>query len=228
MADLPFSQRQPRPFCSLIIPAYDEEARVGGVAQLCVRSGLFAEVVVVDDGSNDNTADAARVTGARVVQHGRNKGKPAAMLTGLKNTTCPVVCFLDADLLHVTTEHLVALVDPVLDGEVAATLGVFRGGRAATSLAQRIAPMISGQRCLKRELLDSFTDWHSGFGVETALNDYLRRIGVEQRIIEWYGAAQVMKEEKRGFIRGFVSRLIMYSDIAVTWLKTKLRRSRPS
>lgn len=225
MDQLPFSQRQPRPFCSLVIPAYEEEERVGYVAELAVRCGLFAEVLVVDDGSADGTADAARVTGARVVSHARNKGKPAAMLTGLKQSTCPVVCFIDADLVQVTPEHLAMLVDPVLDGEAQATIAVFRGGRAATSLAQRIAPLISGQRCLRRELLDSFTGWESGYGIETAINDHLRRLGVELRIVEWFGAGQVMKEEKRGLVRGFAARLAMYADIFVTWLKTKLHRS---
>jgi hypothetical protein len=224
MENIPYSERAPRQFCSAIIPAYNEEERVGSVARLAVRCGLFAEVIVVDDGSTDGTDNAARVTGARVVAHARNKGKPAAMLTGLRESHCPVVCFLDADLLNVTDEHLAALVDPVVEGEASATLGVFRGGRAVTSIAQAIAPLISGQRCLQRELLDNFTEWNSGFGIETAINDHLRRQGVEQRIVYWIGAAQVMKEEKRGLLLGFLSRLRMYADILATWLRTKLPR----
>lgn len=223
MDNLPYSERAPRQFCCAIIPAFNEEERVANVGRLAVRCGLFAEVIVVDDGSTDGTDNAARVTGARVLTHARNKGKPAAMLTGLRESRCPVVCFLDADLLNVTEEHLAALIDPVVEGEASATLGVFRSGRTSTSLAQSIAPMLSGQRCLQRSLLDNFTGWDSGFGIETAINDHLRRQGVEQRIVYWVGAAQVMKEEKRGLLRGFLSRLRMYWDIVATLLRTKLR-----
>jgi polyisoprenyl-phosphate glycosyltransferase len=221
MPHIPFSQRPPRQFCCVIIPAFNEEARVGHVARLAVRCGLFSQVLVVDDGSTDNTANAARVTGAAVVSHMRNKGKPQAMLTGLTETRCPVVCFLDADLTGITPEHLAALVDPVIEGATPAALAVFSGGRLSTSLAQRIAPMLSGQRCLRRELLSNFTSWDTGFGIETALNDHLLKQGIKQTLVEWQGAGQVMKEEKRGLLPGFLSRLKMYFDILLTWLSTK-------
>jgi glycosyltransferase involved in cell wall biosynthesis len=185
---------------------------------------LFVEVVVADDGSSDGTADAAAQAGGRVVRLGRNSGKPAAMRAGLAATSAPVVCFLDADLLQVTPEHLQLLVMPVVQGEQLAQLAVFSGGRLATTLAQQITPMISGQRCLGRALLAGFPDWDSGFGIETALNAWLLEQGIAQHIVQWAGAAQVMKEEKRGVLRGFAARLGMYRDIVKAWAKSKRRK----
>lgn len=206
-----------------IICAYNEAARVPAVIGLVRASGLFTRVLCVDDGSSDGTAEAARSAGAEVIVHPRNAGKAQAMLSGVKATAEPLICFLDADLLNVTPAHLRALVNPVVHGEAMATLGVFKGGRAATTLAQSIAPMISGQRCLRRDLLEGFTGWDARFGVETAINAHLKALGVEQLIVEWPGAAQVMKEEKRGFLRGFIARLGMYWDIFRAWLRSKRR-----
>jgi glycosyltransferase involved in cell wall biosynthesis len=208
-------QQQLRFDCAAIIPAFDEAPRITGIAQAAVDSKLFSEVIVVDDGSRDGTATAAEsIGGIRVMRHECNLGKSQAMRTGLDSSSSQYICFLDADLLNVSSAHLQLLTEPVCTGECRASLAVFRGGRRLTSLAQKISPLISGQRCLERRLLDDFTDWDSRYGIETAINEHLSSIGVQQRIVTWHGAAQVMKEEKRGCLAGFVARLGMYSDIA--------------
>jgi len=210
--------------CSLIIPAYNEAGRIGRVLDVVLASGLFAEIVVVDDGSRDRTAAESQRDGVQVVLHPQNRGKARAMESGLASTQHPVVAYVDADLLGCTAEHLRALVSPVVDGRQPATLAVFRGGRLATTLAQRITPMISGQRCLKRELLADFNGWQTGFGIETAINDHLRRKGIVQQLVVWEGAAQVMKEEKRGFWAGVLARIRMFWEILLEWTRSKLRR----
>jgi glycosyltransferase involved in cell wall biosynthesis len=187
---------------------------------------LFTRVLVVDDASTDNTAQEAQQAGAEVVRHTANQGKAAAMRTGLAASTEPLVCFLDADLLGVTSAHLAALIDPIATGEAKATLGVFKGGRALTSLAQAIAPMISGQRCLVRSALEGFNGWDSGYGIETAINSYLKQEGIEQQIVYWEGAAQVMKEEKWGVLRGVGTRARMYWEILRSWLRSKSKPRR--
>jgi hypothetical protein len=207
--------------CCAIIPAFDEARRVGFVVEACLAAQLFSSIVVVDDGSSDGTAGAAETAGATVIRQQSNAGKARAMGAGLEATTEPIVCFLDADLLAITTHHLNHLVRPVALGWTPAQLAVFKGGRIATSFAQKIAPMISGQRCLRRELLRTFEGWDSGFGIETALNAHLLKLGVQQQVVEWQGAAQVMKEEKRGLVRGLRARLGMYREIAVAWLRSK-------
>jgi glycosyltransferase involved in cell wall biosynthesis len=206
---------------SAIICALDEAPRIGGVIPVLLECGLFEKVLVVDDGSNDDTAQVAASHGAAVVSHAENLGKARAMQSGLAATSSPIVCFIDADLLHVTCEHLDALVKPVLRGEVQVALAIFSGGRTATTLAQKISPLISGQRCLRRELLDDFTGWNSGFGIETEISAHLQRKGITQLIVEWEGAAQVMKEEKRGPVKGFAARLQMYWDIVRSWARNR-------
>lgn len=207
-----------------IIPAFEEASRVGDVVRVVIGSQLFAEVLVVDDGSTDETVAEARSAGALVKVHEENQGKAAALRTGLENTVSPIVCFLDADLVGITAEHLQTLLEPVSSGREAATIAVFRGGRGPTTLAQQISPMISGQRCLRRELMEGFSGWDSGYGIETAINAHLKDQGVEPVFVEWYGASHIMKEEKRGLIKGAASRVRMFSEIAVAWIRSRIGR----
>ncbi|MCC7477632.1 glycosyltransferase family 2 protein [bacterium] len=206
-----------------IIPAYEEAGRVAKVVELALVSGLFDEVVVVDDASRDRTGREAEQAGARVLRHSENQGKAAALRTGMQATSAPVLCLLDADLVNVNAGHLHALIEPVLSGRQRSVIAVFRGGGLKpTTLAQQIAPMISGQRCLLRELLDDFEDWDSGYGVETALNAHLKTKGVEQVMVEWYGASHIMKEQKRGLLLGAAMRTKMFFEITVAWFKARI------
>jgi len=229
------------PRVSLVIPAYNEAPTVGAVLRTAAASGLVSEIILVDDGSADGTAEAyqrvrAEVATAggpasippdfRLVSHPRNLGKAIAMRDGLQLAGGDVVMFLDADLIGLKPEHLGALLAPLLDeSDYRSSLGVFAGGRAATTMAQKIAPFISGQRACFREDLKGFTAWERvGFGVETALNRYLQEKGIKVRVVELAGLTHRMKEEKRGVLRGFGARMKMYWQILRTWVGSKLTR----
>jgi glycosyltransferase involved in cell wall biosynthesis len=83
---------------SIVIPAFNEESRVGGtVLDLMRVFGGEAEVIVVDDGSRDRTGAVARGLGAVVLRHDVNRGKGAAIKTGLGSSRGGVVGFVDAD-----------------------------------------------------------------------------------------------------------------------------------
>jgi glycosyltransferase involved in cell wall biosynthesis len=90
----------------ILIPCYREESAIRNVASQAIQTGL-GDVVIVDDGSPDKTADEARAAGAHVIVHEVNKGKGAAMITGftyaLENNYEAVIT-LDGDGQHPPTE----------------------------------------------------------------------------------------------------------------------------
>ena len=86
---------------SIIIPAYNEEEGVGHVITemraVLERHSITAEIIVVDDGSKDNTAHAALEAGARVMRHRSNRGYGAALKTGITAASYPYIVITDAD-----------------------------------------------------------------------------------------------------------------------------------
>jgi glycosyltransferase involved in cell wall biosynthesis len=86
---------------SIIVPAYNEaggiEAAIQGIQDMMEKSDRSYELIVVDDGSTDGTADLAEKTGAVVYRHRRNKGYGAALKTGVLEARGEYVVFFDAD-----------------------------------------------------------------------------------------------------------------------------------
>ena len=85
---------------SVVIPAYNEEASIADVVGRVRGQGAWREVLVVDDGSTDGTADRAAGAGARVVRHPYNKGNGAAVKTGIREAQGDFVLLMDADGQH--------------------------------------------------------------------------------------------------------------------------------
>ncbi|RME78858.1 MAG: glycosyltransferase family 2 protein, partial [Chloroflexi bacterium] len=89
------------PALSVIIPAYNEENGVAGqvenIRRVLAGQNIPHEIIVVDDGSSDGTATAARQTGARVLHHPRNRGYGAALKTGIRAARHELVAIIDAD-----------------------------------------------------------------------------------------------------------------------------------
>ena len=185
---------------AVVIPARQESDRIGRTVRAAIGLPGVDLVLVVDDGSHDQTRTAAERAGAAVVSHPRPRGKGAAMETGAEAVRLldhqegrPVprhLLFLDADLGD-TAQHAGPLAGPVRRGEADMTMAVFSdtvklgghgfvvklsGSGIERATGWRPAQPLNGQRCLTRAAFDAARPIARGFGAETALTiDLLRR-----------------------------------------------------
>ncbi|GAX90561.1 glycosyltransferase family 2 protein [Effusibacillus lacus] len=199
---------------TLIVPAYNEAANIPQVLRIVAEMPDFQEIIVVDDGSSDSTAEVASKFGVKVIRLEENQGKGGAIAAGVKASGTPFLTLLDADLVGLQPRHVRLLAQPVLDGEAAMSMGLFASGRLRTDWAQRIAPSITGQRVLRRELLESMPDLQTTrFGVDLALTRHVRRLRLPVAEVILHDLTQKMKEEKLGWMRGTAARMKMYWEI---------------
>jgi len=94
------------------------------------------------------------------------------------------------------------------------TVGKFSGGRLRTDLSQNLMPSISGQRALRRSLVERLPDLSkTRFGAELTITRYARNHGVKALEITLNDLTHVMKEEKLGVMRGLSARFRMYQEM---------------
>jgi glycosyltransferase involved in cell wall biosynthesis len=154
---------------TVIVPAYHEAAGIGDVVSALVAAGPWHEIIVVDDGSSDETGARARAAGATVVRHPYNKGNGAAVKTGLRHATGSHVVIVDGDGQHSPADarRIVErlgefdLVIGAREPGTQATLGRRAGNSVLNGLAsyltgRHIPDLTSGFRAARREVLAEF------------------------------------------------------------------------
>jgi glycosyltransferase involved in cell wall biosynthesis len=199
---------------SVVIPAYNEELTIQNVIEACQNCSYIDEIIVVNDGSEDQTPLLAKKAGAKVISNAENKGKAYAIIIGVKQAENNVILLLDADLIGLTSKHVENLVLPVLSNKVATTVGLFSKGRMKTDLAHSISPGLSGQRCIRKEyLLEMKSCEEVRYGFEVKLNSWMKKNNIAVTKVSLDHVSHLTKEEKRGKKAGFSNRIKMYEDI---------------
>ena len=193
---------------AVVIPARNEADRIQATVTAALGLPAVALVIVVDDGSTDGTATAARRAGALVTRHRRNRGKGAAMETGAEAVGLldqrehrdrpRHLLFLDADLAG-TAALAGPLIDPVLAGRADMTIAVFAatvklgghglvvglsGAGIRRATGWQPAQPLNGQRCLTRAAFEAARPLAHGWGVETGLSIDLLRQGMRVTEVE--------------------------------------------
>ncbi len=195
---------------SVCIPARDEGSTVGSVVRAVVQpflsrqggSGLVDEVIVLDDGSLDDTAEQARDAGAIVVAGpGGAGGKGQAMAAALEASTGDIVAYLDADVANTTPAFVTGLLGPLLTSDhIALVKGFYTrplhgdptgGGRVTELMARPVLELLfpelawvrqplAGETAAQRWVFEKL-DFARGYGVELGLLiDVAREFGVDR------------------------------------------------
>lgn len=154
---------------SIVIPAFNEGPSVAAVVSAMAAAAPWREIIVVDDGSSDDTGARARAAGARVVAHPYNKGNGAAVKTGIRAASGDFVLILDGDGQHRAADacRLVSrlgdydLVVGARSESTQATQARRLGNTALNKLASHLAgrdipDLTSGFRAARREYLMEF------------------------------------------------------------------------
>ncbi len=207
---------------SAIVPAHNEAPRIAKVLKILAVSKKINQIIVVDDGSRDGTAAAARrVPGVLVLSLPENLGKTSAIHMGLACVKHECILFIDADLVGLEVDHVNSIIDPVLKKICDMSVGIFKGGKVGTDFAQKIAPGLSGQRAVLLDKISNFPFGEvAGYGFETALNNFAESNKWEIHKADLFGVGQVTKEKKHGFIVGIIKRLKMYWEVIEGWLSS--------
>ena len=184
---------------SVIIPAYNEAENIKEVVSKLRELKMSFDIVVVDDGSTDGTADVAKSLGVRVVKHGKNWGKGAAIRTGIANSKGGIVVIQDADLEY-DPKHIPKLLEPIEKGEADVVygsrfLGNIQGMKKAhlfgnwfLSLAtsaifgKRITDMETGYKVFAPGVVESLDLKSDGFDIEPEITAKIIR--KNYRIVE--------------------------------------------
>lgn len=201
-----------------IIPALNEEKTISNIIETLKKIKLVDHIIVVSDGSTDNTANVARKCGVDTIELEENIGKGGAMKVGVMKSTEDILLFLDADLIGLTIEHVINLITPVLNNKVEMTLGLFKNGKVKTDLAHKLTPFLTGQRALTRALFEKIANIEDDlditrYGVEALLTKFATENNIPYEKIDLPNLTHVTKEKKMGFAEGFKSRVKMYCDI---------------
>ncbi|HEX2253306.1 MAG TPA: glycosyltransferase family 2 protein [Thermoanaerobaculia bacterium] len=216
-----------------IVPAYNEQETLADVLTVLKETPLVDEVLVVSDGSTDDTVRISQQLQVKTIHLRKNYGKAMAMAIGVAHTEADVLVFVDGDILNLSGYLLGQLVEPVVSDRSDMVIGVRNRGWLINAIHRKTGPLLSGIRCVRREIFEAVPEAYlQGFTVETALNWAARQLGRRCATVVLCNLRHMVKERKRGLSEGVRTRCAMFAAVftawlALTWKRPGLRRGEP-
>jgi len=198
-----------------IVPAYNEAKRISSVLTALSQTKILDEIIVVDDGSHDNTEEVvSHFPSVKFLKNQKNIGKAESLQRGVDSTQANVLFFCDADLQNITPEIITEIISPVLTHAYDMFIGI------RDNIMQKSVPLFainSGERALRRELWEKLPkSFKHRYRIEAGLNFIAKHKGkgFGYKKFPYY---QTLKEKKYGFFKGTMLRWWMNFDVATAY-----------
>lgn len=218
---------------TVVLPAYNEESRIVDTLKAVKGLSLVDEIIVVNDGSTDRTAEQVREMAITLIDLPTNQGKGGAMNAALPYINCDLVVFLDADLGS-SAKEAVKIIQVVADGLCDLAIAAFPAptrkggfglvkGTAAWAIRRagkmEVTAPLSGQRAMTRKALEMLSPFDEDYGVELGMT--IKALALGLRVME---VPTTMSHKETGRdIKGFLHRGKQFID--VIRVLNKLRRN---
>ncbi|MBI5808158.1 MAG: glycosyltransferase family 2 protein [Ignavibacteriales bacterium] len=205
---------------SAVISAYNEENSVAAVVKTTLDSEIIDEVIVVNDGSTDKTANNLEqfISNPKYtyIEYEKNRGKSFAMVEGIEKATGDIIVFIDADIFNFEEKHIKQLITPLVNQEAEMVIG----HPTENKFDEKLNPfqMLAGERAVFRiDILPILEDIrHTQYGIETMLNLYYKSKGKKIKFEYLWGVYHLTKIRKNGVNGSFKNYAVEIKQIFKT------------
>lgn len=218
----------------VIVPAYNEEKSIEKTINAISTIEVIDKIVVVDDGSTDNTSKIVEKMDVDLIRLNKNSGKGYAIKKAIESVEYNYIVLLDGDLKESSSE-VNKLIDPVLNNETDVTIAKFRKAKKKGGFGfvkklakygvyfytgKKIDTTLSGQRVYKREVIEKISFIPDRFGIEVAMTVGTFRRGYKIKEVE----VSMTHNETSRDISGFVHRGRQFLDILKTLIQLSYKK----
>lgn len=221
-----------------VVPVYNEADLIINTIESLKKVACIDEIVVVNDGSSDNTLDVVNKLNISVIDLGKNYGKGYAMKKAIDTLDYDYIGFVDGDLGE-TSIQVESLILPVINGEADVSIAKFPDRNTMTDTKggfgivkkfakggvyfftkKEIDTSLSGQRVYKKEVVDKIDYIPNRYGIEVAMT--IQTINNGFSIIEVPVTMEHRYSERN--LKGFIHRGKQFRDILKTFITMYFRR----
>ena len=201
---------------SCIIPAYNEWPRIKRVLEIVLSCPLLFEVIVVNDGSTDDTQeviDSLDHPKLKKISQ-QNAGKAKAIFAWIHLSSWDSIVMIDSDLIGLKSEHITSLIEPIEHQDWEVTLSIRENSLMIYKWLR--SDFVSGERVVPRTLLQEnelYLTTGPWFGLEVKMNELIRAKGYRVKNVAFPGVITPRKSEKIGLIRGSLADAMMVGEI---------------